>query len=255
MTRVIPDPGFAGDTGGPDPVLDAALARYGRDPGQGREVLAALSAARLLVPVVAVLESVATDRPGPAREKDSAMATVTVVAPDGGAALLAFTSVDALVRWRADARPVAVGAPQAAQAALAEGADTLLVDASGPTAFAVSGAELRALAYGAVSTDAQSGEHVTLTAVRACLGDQPLVTDLTLETTDGPARLTLWVVPGLSGSQLRAVVDDVTGLLREDLVVRSRLPDGVTVAVLPAATGPDTPVPGLRPTQAGNRPG
>ncbi len=66
--RSIPDPGFAGDDGGADPVVAAALAAYDR-AGRGRraaahlEALAVLQDARVLVPVVAILDEVEYERP------------------------------------------------------------------------------------------------------------------------------------------------------------------------------------------------
>ncbi|WP_445520637.1 SseB family protein [Streptomyces sp. NEAU-174] len=51
----IPDPGFSGDDGSADPRLTAALAAWADDRSAEPEVLAALTEARLLVPVVAIL--------------------------------------------------------------------------------------------------------------------------------------------------------------------------------------------------------
>ncbi|MBP8539568.1 SseB family protein, partial [Streptomyces sp. MK37H] len=51
----IPDPGFSGDDGSADPRLTAALAAWADDRSAEPEVLAALTDARLLVPVVAIL--------------------------------------------------------------------------------------------------------------------------------------------------------------------------------------------------------
>ena len=53
--RTIPDPGFRDDDGSPDAGLRAALERYAVD-SRPAPVLVALAGARLLVPVVAVLD-------------------------------------------------------------------------------------------------------------------------------------------------------------------------------------------------------
>jgi hypothetical protein len=150
--RRIPDPGFAGDTGGADPVLRAALEAYaGRGGGQA-EVLQALSASggstRLLVPVVAVLGDVERDAEGRAHDKTSDMATALLTGRDGRRALLAFTSLETLAAWRPDARPVPVSATLAARSALQEGAAALVIDVAGPTMYAVEGDLLDALAHG-----------------------------------------------------------------------------------------------------------
>ena len=144
----IPDPGFAGDAGEADPRLARALAAYDGDRAAYVEVLAALQAARLLVPVVAVLGEAEIGADGLARDKSSDMATVLVTRPDGRRGLLAFTSLAAMARWDAEARPVPVTAQLAARAAVQEGAEALVVDLAGPVRVAVEGEDLRAVAAG-----------------------------------------------------------------------------------------------------------
>jgi hypothetical protein len=141
--RTIPDPGFAGDTGAADPDLAAALAAYDRTPTDveaHRVVLDRLQHTRLLVPVVALLGEMEGDH-----EKTSDMAAVLMTGRDGRTALLAFTSNAALRAWDPEARPVPVTAAHAAQAAVQDKADALLIDVAGPVMFVVEGAELRTL--------------------------------------------------------------------------------------------------------------
>jgi hypothetical protein len=145
----LPDPGFAGDEGAADPALVDALASYAGapdDPATYAAALTALAGSRLLVPVVAVLGEAEVDEAGRTHEKSSDMAAVLLTGRDGRQALLAFTSLSALSRWRADARPVPVTTGDAARAALADGADALMVDLAGPVPLAVEGQPLRALA-------------------------------------------------------------------------------------------------------------
>jgi hypothetical protein len=146
--RRIPDPGFAGDTGADDPVLRAALTAYAADPGRHLDVFGALQGARLLVPVVAVLGEAEVDETGLTHDKTSDMATALLTGRDGRRALLAFTGLDTLSAWRADARPVPVAASLAARSALQEGASALVVDVAGPTTYAVEGELLEGLARG-----------------------------------------------------------------------------------------------------------
>jgi hypothetical protein len=160
MTDHRPDlaqPAFAGDAGDADPRLAATLQAFAAG-GSPRDVVAALASSRLLVPVVAVLddEQVAqSELSSPAgpnqsvslrQEKDSHMASVTLLNPDGRRGLLAFTGLAALRAWRPDARPVPVSATSAARAALQEGIDALVLDVAGPVAFPVEGSALLALA-------------------------------------------------------------------------------------------------------------
>jgi hypothetical protein len=146
--RPIPDPGFAGDDGRPDPALRAALAVYAADPGQHLEVFAALQGTRLLVPVVAVLGEVEVDDAGLTHDKTSDMATALLMGRDGRRALLAFSGLDTLAAWRGDARPVPVTAVVAARSAVQEGAEALVLDVAGPTTYAVEGELLEGLARG-----------------------------------------------------------------------------------------------------------
>jgi hypothetical protein len=147
-SRVIPDPGFAGDDGSTAPELAQALTAWDRDPAAYPEALAALQRSRLLVPVVAVLGEVEHDEAGLAHDKTSDMATVLLQGADGRLALLAFTGTAPLVAWNPEARPVPVGADLAARSALQEGAAALVVDLAGPVRFVVEGDDLRGLAEG-----------------------------------------------------------------------------------------------------------
>jgi hypothetical protein len=147
--RDLPDQGFAGDDGSPDPDLVQALAAYDADPESRYDAtLVRLQTARLLVPVVAVLGEAEVDERGLARDKTSDMATVLVQGQDGRTALLAFTGTEALRLWNPQARPVPVPVARAAQAALQDGAAALVVDLAGPVMFVVGAEDLRELAEG-----------------------------------------------------------------------------------------------------------
>jgi hypothetical protein len=138
--RSLPDPGFAGDDGAADPSLVAALAAYDAQP-ESRELwlraLAVLQDARLLVPVVALAEEGGTD-----------MAAVLMQGRSGRTALLAFTGQESMTAWDPQARPVPVTAPDAAKAAVQNGAGALLLDVAGPVLFPVEGQDLGSLGAG-----------------------------------------------------------------------------------------------------------
>jgi len=76
------------------------------------------------------------------------MGTALLTGRDGRQALLAFTGLETLAAWRADARPVPVTAALAARSALQEGAAALVVDLAGPTTYVVEGEVLEGLARG-----------------------------------------------------------------------------------------------------------
>ncbi|MFD7922789.1 SseB family protein [Streptomyces sp. NPDC059740] len=235
-TKNIPDPGFSDDDGTADPELTAALDAWSRDQAAEPRVLAALRDARLLVPVVAVLGESEQGPDGLTREKTSDMAVPTLQAPDGRRALPAFTSLDTLARWRADARPVAVPLRQALEAVAHEGADTLVLDLAGPVTFPVTGAALRALAEGRTTGDPLADPAVQ-TALRQVLAADPAVRAahlLPAAATDGTlaVALDLSVEPQEAAGRLaRAVAEDET--------LRARLVRGLDLALLPPDAGTD----------------
>lgn len=141
--RIDTPSAFAGDDGRADPALRQAL-----ESGDAEGTLIRLrQGARLLVPVVAVLEEIDED----GADKSSHMASVSLVQADGRRGLLAFTSVDTLKAWDPLARPVPATAPDVAAAALEEGADGVLVDIAGPIRFALDGDALQAVAAAGVT--------------------------------------------------------------------------------------------------------
>lgn len=140
--KEIPASQYSDDDGSAPPELAGAI-----DSGDPYAVLEGLIGSRLLVPVVAVLDSVEEAPDGHRVEKDSHMASVTLVGPSGREALLAFTSTEHLNAWNPQARPVAVSAQSAAQAARDAG-QALLIDIDRPHPVVIDGAEVESLAAG-----------------------------------------------------------------------------------------------------------
>ncbi|MFG2831988.1 SseB family protein [Streptomyces sp. NPDC048434] len=230
MQKNIPDPGFSDDDGSADPALAAALAAYGSDRSTEPRLLSALAGARVLVPVVAVLGEVETGPDGLRREKTSDMAVPTLQAPDGRRALPAFTSMETLQRWRADARPVAVPLPQALLAASHEQADTVVVDLAGPVTYQLTGPALRALAEGRTSADPLADPAVT-DALRALLDAEPGVLVARLApSAETDATLALGLAPDAPAAE---VAQRLARVLAADEVLRARLVRGLDLALLP----------------------
>ncbi|MEV0369771.1 SseB family protein [Streptomyces sp. NPDC050636] len=231
----IPDPGFSDDDGSADPALVAALAAYDADRTTEPQLLSALTGARLLVPVVALLGETETGPDGLRREKTSDMAVPTLQAPDGRRALPAFTSMETLQRWRPDARPVAVPLRQALLAASHEQADTLVLDLAGPVTYQLTGAALRALAEGRESADPLTDPAVT-DALRALLAAEPGVRIAHLAPSDETdATLALGLAPGAPAAE---VAQRLAQALAADEVLRGRLVRGLDLALLPPGGTP-----------------
>ncbi|GAA3206788.1 hypothetical protein GCM10010486_91690 [Nonomuraea roseoviolacea subsp. carminata] len=148
----IPQPLDPDDDGSAAPALAAALASYQQGTAGPGDVLAALTGARLLVPVVALLTESEVGEHGLRQEKESEMALPKLVGKDGREAVLAFTGTEALTRWRPDARPVQATTPQVCQAAAHERAAAVVVDVAGPVPFVIEGEVLEALAAVASGT-------------------------------------------------------------------------------------------------------
>jgi len=165
---------FRDDNGAADPRVAAALAAYQGGRGSEQAALTALSAARLLVPVVAVLaDGSATDG-----DKNSEMVLPTLIGRDGRPAVLAFTSLDALARWRANARPVPAEAERVCRAAVADGC-AVVIDLAGPVPLAVEGARLDALAAGQPVPPAHEDPDLRAEIEAAVVGE-PVIGGFTL---------------------------------------------------------------------------
>jgi hypothetical protein len=178
---------FRDDNGAADPRVAAALAAYQAGQGSEQAALTALAAARMLVPVVAVLAGPSAVGPSAAgRDKDSEMVLPTLIGRDGRPAVLAFTSVDTLARWRANARPVPAETGRVCRAAVADGC-AVVIDVAGPVPLAVEGARLEALAAGQPVPPAHEDPDLRA-AIGAALAGEPVIGGFTLAPSQ-PADL------------------------------------------------------------------
>jgi hypothetical protein len=150
--------GFDHDDGSVDPVLGQALLE--RDQGA---ILLALTKARLLVPVVAMLGEVEYDERGLAHDKTSDMAVALLQGQDGRNALLAFTSTDSLARWSPEARPMPAQAQLVATAAVQEGAAAIVLDVAGPAPAVLETDDVRRLAAGLQVVRLEDGGYAWIT--------------------------------------------------------------------------------------------
>ena len=179
---------FRNDNGSADPHVAAALAAYQAGQGSEQAALTALASARLLVPVVAVL----ADGSAADGDKNSEMVLPTLIGQDGRPAVLAFTSLEALARWRANARPVPAEADRVCRAAVAAGC-ALVIDVAGPVPLAVEGARLEALADGRPVLPAHDDPDLRA-EIETAVADEPVITGFTLapsEQADLSVRLRL----------------------------------------------------------------
>ena len=233
-------PQRSGDEGGADPMVAAALSAYAAGTASEHAALTALAGSRLLVPVVAVLADAVGEAGQPdAAHKVSEMALPTLVGHDGRAAVLAFTCLDSLTRWRPDARPLPVPAQRVWQAGTQE-AGAVVIDVAGPVPLAVEGARLAALAEGRTAPLPHEDPDVRA-AAEAALAGEPLIAVARLaEPGDGSdVALQVTLAAGcdaaLAGAAVRRAV---AGLMT---ATGGRFRRGVGVAVVEAGRMPGWP--------------
>lgn len=225
--RQVTDTGFGGDDGSADPAVAAALA------GDDEVALVrTLAGARFLVPIVADATEVVQDG-GLHADKAADMAVAVLVAPDGTRALPVFTSMDSLHAWDPATRPSPVTADRAAQAAVSERADVIVVDVAGPTTVALRPSMVWALAMQRDWLPAHDDPQVVSAVARAAAEDPSVARVVCEAGDDGALRIVLHLLPGLAGDEVATIAQRVGERLAADGEVRARI-DAVTFAVRPA---------------------
>ena len=201
--RSLATPGrFIDDDGSPDEAI--------REAHGAAALLDALRHGRVLVAVTAVATEV--DEHG--ADKESDMAVVSMVAPDGRRGLLAFSGIDAMQAWDTTARPVPTTGVDAARAALDDHCDALVVDVAGPRTQVVIESGLLDLAgvdpleHAAALAQRSLDEHFGADAVRVqATADRLVVESHSLDGEVVAEALYAWprvlaLVPG--GMEVRA---------------------------------------------------
>lgn len=225
--RVLGGTGFDGDDGSADPALIASLGRPEDEPA----LMSAVAGARFLVPIVA--EPAEVDTSGElAVEKQTDMAAVTLVASDGTRALPVFSSASALAAWDPSARPVPVTAARAAQAAVFERCDVMVVDVAGPRTVALRPSMVWALAQERPWLPAHLDPTVSR-AVETAVRDVEAVIGHELgagAAGEGVLRVSLTLRPGLDSATVQAVATAIGERLATDGEIRARI-DGLAFAI------------------------
>ncbi len=223
--RSLDPTGFEHDDGTADEALVIARA----DPSDERSWMAAVGRARFLVPVLAVPGEV-EEIDGRLVEKTSDMAMVTLAAPDGQRALPVFTGTAALHEWDETARPIPVEASRAAQAAITEQCDVIVVDVAGPDTFVLRPSMVWALAQGQEWVPGHEDPFVA-TSVTRVLAEEELVLEHDLlpgePAGQGVLGIRLVLPTGLRAEEIQALATRVGERLATDGEFRARV-DGVS---------------------------
>ncbi len=239
---------FAGDDGATPEALRLAIARLRESAEQYRkgsapspeardalaaaqsDALLALSASRVLIPLLAEAGDLGVTPEGRTVEKTQELSIVTVAAPDGRRVMPVFSGVAAMRAWNAEARPIPVPMPQAALAAAQEQTDLIIVDPGTPLAeLGVRRTQFEAVALGAVALPAWADAEV-ITAFRVSASDDPRVRGVEIAPADPEARLleaevavTVSLRPGLEQHELTALLTELQQRWTANEVIAGRV--------------------------------
>jgi hypothetical protein len=202
----------AGDDGTADPKLLAALRAFAAGEGGQVGVVDAYRTARLLIPLVAEKGDEGVGAHGLAVDKTQELSIVTVAAPDGRRVLPVFSSVEAMGRWDAAARPVPAEGVRTAAAAASDDTDLIVLDPGSPTEFVIRRPAVWAIAGGQRWEPSFTSPEV-FAGLSESIGGELAVIDLAVEAGDPTARLRgpelivrLQLMPGLDQAELDAVL-------------------------------------------------
>lgn len=225
--RQLTGAGFGGDLGEADVDLVAAL----DDPQDETALMHVVAKARLLIPIVAA-PSEADDSGGPMAEKSTDMAAVTLISPDEQRALPVFSSLATLLAWNPSARPSPVTSSRAAQAAVSERCDVMVLDLGSGHEIVLRPSMLWALAQQRVWLPAHTDPFVAQALSRAT-ADEPDVIECFGESDPAGAgilRVVLRLRPGLDSGQVRALATRVGEKIATDGESRARI-DGLAFTI------------------------
>lgn len=198
----------AADDGSADPALLAALLSFRAGTGSQADVVDAFRRARVLVPLVAEKGEEGVAPNGLAVDKTQELSIVTVAAPDGRRVQPVFSSVEAMQRWDASARPIPVDAVRAALAASSDDTDLIVLDPTSETEFVIRRPAVWAIAQGHAWEPSFLSPEV-FAALQASVAQELAVIDVAVAAGDPDARL--------RGPELIVVLELVDGLEREVL--------------------------------------
>lgn len=215
---IIPEPLFPDDDGLADPQILAALG----SPDQ--ELVSALRGKRLYVAVVSTL--ISRDEQGSEKESEMALALLDF---GGRSALPVFTSMESLISWRSDARPVQVLAEAAGFQAISDQMMGLIIDGH----RALTGTALHALVFDFPLTAIHQDPVVEQALEAAIAPHEEIVTAWLDDSEEVDAVITL-LIPSLHHEEASRIAGAVASWMASDPNVRLRTNKGFDVQVVTA---------------------
>ncbi len=220
----------------------AARDAFRRGDASFPEFVDVIRGCRFLIPLVAVAGEMGHTAEGLVVDKSQELSIITVADPDGRPVLPVFSSVDAMSRWRPDARPVPADAVRVALAAASEGTDRVVIDArSGPDEVVLPRPAVWAIAQQEPWVPAVDDDGV-LEAIARPAAAHPQIWAVSLVAGDPLARgagaevlVRLAIEPGLDADRLRVIIASLSGAWAQDATVARRID---SLSVQPVAAEP-----------------
>ena len=232
---------FSGDDGKAPPKLRDAVERFHRGDVGEAEVVDAIRASRLLIPLVARLDGAGSDKTrsdehGRTVDRSADLAIVTVAGPDGRNVLPAFSSVETMRRWNPSARPVPADAVRVALAAASEHTDLVVIDPASGGEFVIRRPALWSIGRSEPWIPSYLDDEVAA-AFETSARSEGSVAAIRLSPGDPDARLAgpelaveLAIVAGLDRQALDAVLVRLQSAWAADEVIAGRVDSlGVTL--------------------------
>lgn len=223
--RELHENNFADDDGSADAALIDAITNFQRGEATNEAVVAAFSKARLLIPLLADLGESEIGEHGHKIDKSAELSIVTVGTPDEQNGLPVFSSVEAMQLWNPTARPVPSDAIRVAIAAASEGNTRIILDAEGPTEFAIRRPAIAAIAQEEKWIHPARDSRVREEFARVLDGVAEFI-GFDLEDCDPQSRLhsaelllVLKLVDGLSGERVQELMQDLAKRLADSSVI------------------------------------
>jgi hypothetical protein len=235
-----PNPSAADDGSAPAVYLEA-IARLRAGERSLVEVVDVVRGCRFLIPLVAVAGETGLTDDGLLVDKTQELSIITVAGPDGRPVLPVFSSVDAMRRWRPDARPVPADAVRVALAAASERTDRVVIDARSPeTLLVLPRPAVWAIAQGVPWLPAVDDPAV-LEAVARPAAQHPEIWAVSLVAGDPQGRgeaaevvVRLGVEQSATPERVREVIAALSAQWAQDATVAERI-DSLSVQPVAAA--------------------
>lgn len=217
---------FAGDSGETPTDVAVALATFRQGDSDLASLLDVINTSRALIPLF-TNPGEDFDPAHPVMEdKVQELAVVTVAGPNGEKALPAFTSVEAMKSWSADARPIPIDMRRVALAAVSDNADRVVINPGTdhlvlrrPMVWAMAKGER----YVPPTESVELFEHLTdvLTAIDPIDHIELYLAD-PLSYGDGPELgVVAFLPPGLDEAALTVILENIQRVTSGDEVLLS----------------------------------